>query len=280
MTQSYETRLRRVVQYIHDNPDGDLSLDQLAEAAALSRFHFHRVFRTMTGETCSDAVRRIRCHRASIWLTRSDTSLDQIATKAGYDNTQSFNRAFRSVFGQTPTEFRKSGQPKPTTLTLTIGDETMQNVSIRTNETLRLAAMDHRGPYYEIGKAFEELSAIFSARSLWPHVHGIVALYYDDISQVPEAELRSAAGFSVGQNFDMPSGVQGIEVTGARCAVLLHEGAYSGLPEAWDALYRNWLPQSGETLADLPPYEIYLNDPRDTAPDDLRTEICVPLVSA
>ncbi|MEO5619329.1 MAG: AraC family transcriptional regulator, partial [Cypionkella sp.] len=48
MTQSYETRLLRVLDYIHDNPAGDLTLDALAEVAALSRFHFHRVFHAMT----------------------------------------------------------------------------------------------------------------------------------------------------------------------------------------------------------------------------------------
>lgn len=58
--QSYEDRLMRVLRYIHDNPTADLSLDRLADVAALSRFHWHRVFHAMTGETCAQAVRRVR----------------------------------------------------------------------------------------------------------------------------------------------------------------------------------------------------------------------------
>jgi len=53
MPSPYETRILRVLAYIHDNPTADLSLDRLADVAAMSRFHWHRVFRAMTGETCA-----------------------------------------------------------------------------------------------------------------------------------------------------------------------------------------------------------------------------------
>ena len=63
--RSYEARLLRVLAYIYDNLDGDLSLDTLAEIACMSRFHWHRVFRAMTGETLADAIRRIRMAKAA-----------------------------------------------------------------------------------------------------------------------------------------------------------------------------------------------------------------------
>ena len=50
LNNSYEKRLLRVISYIHDNPAGDLSLDTLADVAAMSRFHWHRVFSAMMGE--------------------------------------------------------------------------------------------------------------------------------------------------------------------------------------------------------------------------------------
>lgn len=274
---SYESRLRRVVRYIHENPDGDLSLDTLADVAALSRFHFHRVYRTMTGETCAETVRRARTYRASHLLVQTGLSLDEIATRVGYDNTQSFNRAFRAVFTQTPTEFRKSGFPRDLTLTLNLGESQMTEVTIRDMPRTRLASLPHRGPYNTIAKAFEQLSATFNARNLWPEVRGLAAIYYDDIGAVPAEDLRSAAAFVVDDAFEMPEGLEEAHISAGRLAVLLHEGPYSGLPHSWDNLYRNWLPVSGETIADAPPFELYLNDPRQTAPEDLRTEICVPL---
>ncbi|BBU54628.1 hypothetical protein KU6B_08930 [Mameliella alba] len=67
---TYEARIRRVTRYIVDTPDGDLSLDALADVAAMSRFHFHRVYAAMTGETVAQAVRRLRLHRAGKWLVQ------------------------------------------------------------------------------------------------------------------------------------------------------------------------------------------------------------------
>ena len=274
---TYEARLRRVVRYIHENVDGDLSLDTLADIAALSRFHFHRVYRTMTGETCADTVRRARTYRASHLLVQTTLSLDEIASSVGYDNTQSFNRAFRTVFSQTPTVFRKSGTPRDLNLTLKLGDPKMTDVTTREMPGIRLASLPHRGPYNTIAQAFENLSATFNARNLWPEVRGMAAIYYDDIGAVPDEDLHSAAAFVVDEAFEMPEGVEEEFISAGRIGVLLHKGPYAGLPQSWDDLYRIWLPDSGETTADAPPFELYLNDPRDTAPEDLRTEICVPL---
>ncbi|MFZ1481646.1 MAG: GyrI-like domain-containing protein [Paracoccaceae bacterium] len=60
-------------------------------------------------------------------------------------------------------------------------------------------------------------------------------------------------------------------------AVLAFKGPYAGLPAAYDQLFGIWLPQSGEEPADSPVFELYLNTPMDTAPEQLLTEICMPL---
>ena len=59
--------------------------------------------------------------------------------------------------------------------------------------------------------------------------------------------------------------------------MLTYKGPYSGIHAAYHSLFGNWLPGSGEEPADQPCYEVYLNNPRDTAPEDLLTEICLPL---
>ena len=68
MTNDYESRMLRVQAYIHDQPAGDMSLDTLADVATLSRFHFQRAYRLLTGETATQAVKRIRMHRAAVAL--------------------------------------------------------------------------------------------------------------------------------------------------------------------------------------------------------------------
>lgn len=73
MTTDYENRMPRVQGDNHDHPTGNMSLDKLADTATLSHFHFQRTYRLLTGETASQAVRRIRMHRASVTLIHSTT---------------------------------------------------------------------------------------------------------------------------------------------------------------------------------------------------------------
>lgn len=66
-------------------------------------------------------------------------------------------------------------------------------------------------------------------------------------------------------------------IAGGEHAVLRHKGPYSDLHVAYNWLYGTWLPQSGREVAAAPVFEEYLNNPRDTAPAELLTEICLPL---
>jgi len=277
MPPPYEDRLRRVIRYIHDNPNGDLSLDALADVAALSRFHWHRVLHAMTGETCAEAVKRVRAHRASTWLVQTDLSLSDIASQAGYGNVQSFSRAFRDVFGATPTAFRKSGTPSAAPLILKAGDQMMFEVTQKEMPAQRLAMLTQAGFFSKIGRTFEQLCAVFASHALWAEARGMVAVYFDAPGTKPEADLRSVAGVRVEDSFDIPSDLQELRLKSGRHAVLRFQGPYSGLPQAYDYFYGTWFPNSGEEPGDAPPFEVYHNTPSDVAPADLLTDICVPL---
>ncbi|MEM9320029.1 MAG: AraC family transcriptional regulator [Pseudomonadota bacterium] len=273
----YEKRMLRVLKYIHDNPTGDLSLDALADVAALSRFHWHRVFRAMTGNTCAHVVKSVRMHRASIALVHSDLLIADIAASVGYPQVASFSRAFSDVYRRSPSAFRRQGQLAPNPISLTKGDPNMYDVEIRDMPARRLAALRHEGAYPEIGRTFQALYTMVGARGLFPQIGHGVALYYCDPSQTPEAELVSHAGVSLNGGAVVTEGFESIDIPAGRAAVLTMTGPYAGLAQAWDHLYSGWLPKSGQEPRDEAPYEVYLNDPYDTAPDDLITEIVVPL---
>lgn len=276
MARSYEARMLRVQAYIHDNPAGDLSLDTLAEVAAMSRFHWHRVFRAMTGETCAQAVRRIRLHRAAVSLLHSADPVADIAASVGYPDAAAFSRAFSDAYGKSPTAFRKAGRSHLPLNPSNTGEFPMHDVTIRTDDARRMVAIAHKGPYPEISRAFEQFAALCGARDLWPQLGPVAAIYFDNPDVVPAADLRSLAGaFFHGET--APEGMELFELPAGRTAVLTFKGPYAGLHAAYEDLYGRWLPQSGEEPADTPCCEIYLNDPRDTAPDDLVTEICMPL---
>ncbi|QBY02794.1 AraC family transcriptional regulator [Rhodophyticola sp. CCM32] len=274
---SYEDRLLRVVAYIHDNPAGDLSLDRLADIAAMSRFHWHRVFRAMTGETCAQAVRRVRLHRAAVWLVQTDRPLKQIAGDVGYPSLPSFSRVFQAAHGLSPGAFRTRGELSPPLLSAHRGDYPVYPIEINDQPARRLAAIPHKGPYIEIGKAFESVSAVFTSRGFWPQARGMVGVYFDDPDAVAAEELRSLAGIVVEGTLEVSDPLEEVNLPGGRYAVMHYKGPYSGLSAAYKHMYGVWLPESGEETGDHPPIEVYLNNPKDTAQDDLLTDVCVPL---
>ncbi len=276
MATSYEDRVLRVLAHIHNHPADDLSLDALADVAAMSRFHWHRVFRAITGETCAQAVRRLRLHRAATWLVQSETPVPQIAADVGYPNLKSFARAFSEAYGSSPAAFRKAGQFLPAHPNFKTGGYPMHPVITRNEPARRVAALPHKGDYAKIGKSFEAFGALCESRQLWPHVGPMLALYLDSPEDVPQDQLRSFAGAEF-RGADIPDGMEEWQIPGGKTAVLTYKGPYSGIHAAYHSLFGNWLPQSGEEPADQPCYEIYLNNPRETPPEELLTEICLPL---
>ena len=277
MPASYHDRMLRVLDYIHENPAGDLSLDRLADVAAMSRFHWHRVFYGMTGETCAQAVRRVRLHRAACLLVQTDASVAYVAKTCGYDSVQAFSRGFRVAFGMSPSAFRVRGDLRSPLNSPEKGERPMFPVETTTTPALTLAALPHKGPYLEVGQAFEKLQQICTAQDLWPHVRGMTCVYYDDPNAIAAADLRSHAGVVIAVTSVIPEMLERVDLPVGRTAVMHYKGPYAGLKAAYDYLYGVWLPQSGEETRDAPPTEVYLNGPHDTAPDDLLTDICVPI---
>ncbi|WP_309664541.1 AraC family transcriptional regulator [Tabrizicola sp.] len=277
MANDYEKRLLRVLDYIHDHPAGDLSLDALADVAAFSRFHWHRVFRAMTGETTAQTVKRMRMHRAAVALVRENTPVARIASDVGYPNTASFARAFAEIYRSSPAAFRARGELRPLNRTLKQEITLMFPVTVRSEPTRRLAAMAHSGHYFEINRSFEKLFASLSARNLVGKTGHMVGVFYNDPAQTAPADLKSHAGVEVPATLPVDPPLEVVSLPAARHAVLTFTGPYAGLPAAYDQLFAVWLPQSGEKPANLPSFEVYLNSPMDTDQDRLVTEICLPL---
>lgn len=153
----------------------------------------------------------------------------------------------------------------------------MYNVETVDQPARRMAALPHTGPYEQIGRAFDQLAGLFSTRDLWPHSRGMIAVSCDDPDEVPAEELRGYAGLLVTDDADITPPMLTMTLPAGRHAILHHEGPYTTLKPAFDYLYGEWLPKSGEEPADAWPFEFYHNSPMDTAPKDLRTDICVLL---
>lgn len=278
--EQYSARIEKVVAFMSARLDQPLTLPQLAQVGHFSPFHFHRVYRGLMGETIASTQRRLRLHRAAHELLTTQRGIAQIATRAGYASVAAFTRAFGATYGRAPAAFRNRRASLPA-LNGAIFDPTLESLmydaKISTLAPVRAIALPHRGDYEAIGQTFEQLYGWAGATGLLRDDTRCFGLYYDSPADTPKEQLRSDACLALPADSKPGDGMRWLEIAGGRHAVVLHTGPYAELPRAYDWLFGQWLPSSGEEAGDAPVYEDYLNDPSQLPPEQWQTLICLPL---
>ncbi len=155
----------------------------------------------------------------------------------------------------------------------------MYHVEIRDLAPVRLAGLRHSGPYMEIGGTFERLAVRAAPLGLMTPDARSFGVYYDDPVSVPAQDLRADACISVGPDFKGDGDLRVLDLAGGRHAVLRFQGPYAELERPYNWLFGEWLPGSGETAADRPSFEWYVNDCRELPPSEWITDICLPLAT-
>lgn len=152
-------------------------------------------------------------------------------------------------------------------------------VHIIQQSPIRIAKVRHTGPYEQIGSAFERLWE-------WVQAHDVpasrmIGLYYDNPDFIPTDELRSAACVEIPHSYDVVnrSGTP-IEVgmiSGGDYATTRYMGPYEKMGAVWSEFTQHVEGTLKRALSDEPAMEVYVNDPSDTPPDRLITDLYLPL---
>lgn len=275
--QSYLDRLNRVDDYIHAHLEGDLSFERLAEVACLSPYHWSRIYAAMRGETVAVRIRRLRLQRAADRLANTDIAMDKISMLAGYGSTDTFGRAFRDVFGDTPAQFRAAGKHAAFKKAVGTCDAQGFPVSVVKLPEQRCASIDHVGSYMQIDHAMGRLFAELSKRGGLPETPSMIGVFFDDPDTGEEAELRSRACMPIGNDIATGEPLGETTLKGGHYAKLNYTGPYAAMRDAYRWFLGTWLPASGYEPGDAPIFEAYLNDPSQVPQSELRTDIHLPL---
>ncbi len=105
-TLDYVERVNRAIDFVIAHLDEPLQLDDVARVAFFSPFHFHRVFRSLLGETLHQFVKRLRLERALMLLSHEPgRSLTDVALACGFASSSDFSRSFKQRYGVPPSAF-------------------------------------------------------------------------------------------------------------------------------------------------------------------------------
>jgi AraC family transcriptional regulator len=289
---TYHERILRVLVHVQKRLDEDLPLEELARVACFSPYHFHRIFRALVGESVKEHVRRLRLERAAYRLRYGEEQVACIAFDAGFQAHESFTRAFRAQFGVSPSHYRAAHRaPAPSEIhyvpdgKLTLFEPKQPGglaveIKIENVPARRVAFMRHVGPYEEVGRSWQKLAQWAASRGLVGPDTLAVGIPYDDPDVTPPDKLRYDACFTVGGAFQ-PEGEVGEQlVAGGECAVIRHHGPYRTIGETYNRLYGDWLPNSGREPGAAPSFIVGRIMPPDAPPEDLVTDVHLPLKPA
>ncbi|MBS4097014.1 MAG: AraC family transcriptional regulator [Sulfuricella sp.] len=279
----YAEKFNRVFDYIDRHLEEDLTVELLSQVAYFSKFHFHRQFTEYCGISVYRYIQLMRLKRASYRLVfKSLDRIIEIALDAGFENPESFSRAFKNTFGQTPSEFRKTPKWKPWNERYKIpARERKQDMEVKivTFEQTKVAVLEHRGAAELVNDSAKIFIEWRKESGLSPvQSSGTFGIAYDNPETTEPDNFRFDICGSVTD--DVPDNAQGVinkVIPGGRCAVIRHLGAHDRIGDCAYYLYRDWLPESGEELRDFPLYFRYLNLMPDTPEHELVTDVYLPL---
>lgn len=281
--KSYAQRFDRVFDYIDAHLEEDLSVELLSRVAHFSKYHFLRQFSEYAGISAFAYVRLMRLKQASYRLVFSPHErIIDIAMDAGFENPESFSRAFKNTFGQTPTQFRESPAWQPWSekyqLPARQRRENMKVNVVDFTET-KVALLEHRGAPTLVNDSAMKFIQWRKESGLSPvKTSKTFGIAYDDPEQTEPENFRfDICGSVSGEIPDNPQGVKNGVIPGGRCAVARHLGSHDRIGDSARYLYRQWLPDSGEEPRDFPLFFHYLNLIPETAENDLITDIYLPL---
>jgi AraC-like DNA-binding protein/ligand-binding sensor protein len=98
--------IARAKQYITEHQTEELSLDQVAKSVHTSKFYFCKMFKKSTGINFTDYLSRVRTERAKNLLLNPNLRVSEIAYEVGFQSLTHFNRVFKRILGESPTDYR------------------------------------------------------------------------------------------------------------------------------------------------------------------------------
>ncbi|MDR0332005.1 MAG: AraC family transcriptional regulator [Dysgonamonadaceae bacterium] len=273
----YRQKVNQAIDYISANLHEPLRLDKLASQMNVSQSQLLRIMRSSLDESLSSYIARQRVERAVLYMQAEKMSLTQLAEMVGYDNAQSFSKAFKKHFGISPKIYIDKQLAKLESYLKSSGNrqDTPQSEIYETSD-LELVYIRIIGKYGEKNPyetAWNKLFRFLSENQALSEKTRVIGISFDNPNVTKEEQCRFYACASVEKKI-APTGEFGtIRLQKGKYAVSTLRGNYSGL----QALYNNISINFGYNLRYGLAFEEYLNSPHNTPEEKLLTKIFIPI---
>lgn len=293
---TYEERIKNVVEFMETHYPKELKLKDLAQSACFSVYHFARIFQLITGTTPIKYLKDVRLKNAAALLIQTDMPVTEVALSTGFGSISSFNASFKSRFGVTPVELRggkesnfqeafgKMQEADAPAHGHTLNKSLVKrvwnmNVSVKEFSPKRVGYFRHTGSYLDTGANWQRLLGWVAKNGLFRPSAEFIGISLDDPETTEDDACRHDACITLPEGFNEAAhtGASYQTLPGGSYAVYRFHDTIDKLLLAFRSLYLQWLPESGYEADDRPVMEINLNNPADDPEHKSRCDVCIPV---
>lgn len=277
----YINKINSVIDYVEDNLDKKLTLTKLSQVAGISKFHFHRIFKAIIGETLNNYIKRRKMETACKQLLyENDKSLTEIAFDQGYNSGANFSRDFYNYYNQSPLKTRKQKQkPIKREINFSTGLE-YEFIGIKIIPQMNVIYSRISTGYNPetIKPSFDKLFYYAMANNLFRSPEQFIGIGYDDPDYTPLSKCRYDTCFVLPENVSAESQMpfNSKTIKQALYAVFCFEGKAEQFFEVWNLIFKEWLINSNYIPQNKPHLEMYLPCSRYMQ-GYFRANLCLPV---
>ena len=263
----YLKRIQVAIDYIENNLGRNIGLEDVSQIAAFSPYHFHRVFKSLLGESVNSYICKRQLTQAAAELIDSDNRIIDIALAYQFGSQEAFTRAFKRQYGVTPNGFRKTGskhilQDKKR-LTLDSIEHLAQGITLKPRIEIipgfYALGLEYRG-LNKNGEIPAMWEVFFTRKSEIPDIiDNHISLGICEVVQpfTEESTFSYLAGVKVENQAPIPKGMIKTYIPTQEYAVFSHKDSVASLEETYSYIYGTWLLKSGYELLPSHDFELY-----------------------
>lgn len=256
--------IEKILYYIDEHLDENITFEYLAEKFHYSAFHFHRIFSSVTGQSITDYLKKRRLMYAYKDLQETEKTITDICYAYGFESIQTFNRLFKATYGVTPSDLRKSYRENTFRSIDTIltgykkrvqfkGDFITEPKIIQKEEFLLAGIRKHTSNGFQvIGESWQELKAnMDQIKRTDSHIMYGFEDYSEDFCREP-LQFYYMAAVEIDRDTTVPENMYVKKVPQSLYAVFSVNGNNENgeIYKAFQYIYNVWLPHSEYCLSD------------------------------
>jgi AraC family transcriptional regulator len=300
MYQDYIKRVNRILTFIDQNIDSELSLEKVALIGHYSPFHLHRIFKEITNETLNAYITRKRIEKtAAMLMHRKELRIAEIYLQNGFSSNSSFTRAFKKYYGISPTQFRalspdqfskisqtdsKNGQAKSLLANYICTMEELKNW-INSNATIEIKELPKLDMAYITQIGVRGLPDAFGRLIKWATPLGLMQnedlklarIYHDSFKITAPDKVRMSVCIVLKEPIAVDGEIGLTTIPNGKFIVGRFEIQPNDFEKAWRGLFA-WMNDKGYKKADQNPFEIYHNDFNTHPEKKFIVDLYIPIV--